>query len=74
MGRVKDVAVHVRKEIKRLFDLSAPFVPGNPLDNGIRVQRKVLASASPSYIAGLASLGLASVYALASAGVRASVA
>jgi phosphatidylserine/phosphatidylglycerophosphate/cardiolipin synthase-like enzyme len=27
---VKDVAVHVRKEIKRLFDLSAPFVPGNP--------------------------------------------
>jgi phosphatidylserine/phosphatidylglycerophosphate/cardiolipin synthase-like enzyme len=27
---VKDVAAHVRKEIKRLFDLSAPFVPANP--------------------------------------------
>jgi hypothetical protein len=27
---VKDIAVHVRKEIRRLFDLSAPFVPGNP--------------------------------------------
>jgi phosphatidylserine/phosphatidylglycerophosphate/cardiolipin synthase-like enzyme len=24
---VKEVAVHARKEIKRLFDLSAPFVP-----------------------------------------------